>query len=118
MFCGRFNFCAVVVVDLNCCHLRTAYADRVLLLQRGERTICRPTASTHSKKGDEMNNWRGKLCNAINKEFGEPWHKPGFVKSWINDSGVLYIKIGSRDISVNDKGELTGAGTSLCELDE
>lgn len=59
-----------------------------------------------------------KLENIFNAEFGLPFLQDKlvdvhFVESMKDKEKTLQIKIGRRDIWINEKGEVTGAGTDI-----
>lgn len=56
-----------------------------------------------------------KLVGIINREFGVPFLPKGMVKAELEKDGTMHLDIGRRDIHVNDKGNVLGAGTRLDE---
>jgi hypothetical protein len=55
-----------------------------------------------------------KLAEIINREFGEPFNPKGTVRAiYHKKDDTLEIFIGRRDIHINDKGIVIGAGTEL-----
>jgi hypothetical protein len=56
-----------------------------------------------------------KLVEILNKEFSEPFLPKGMVKAELAKDGTMFLDIGRRDIHINDKGTVLGAGTRLDE---
>lgn len=56
-----------------------------------------------------------KIKQIIDQNFKEPFLDDGFViTSFSKNKKELNITIGRRDITINEKGEVTSSGTSLC----
>ena len=54
------------------------------------------------------------LAKVLEEEFRPPFVKDGLVKIRLSKGGgMLNLKIGARDIDLNSRGQVTGAGTFL-----
>ena len=54
------------------------------------------------------------LAKVLEEEFRPPFVKEGLVKVKLSKGGgMLNLKIGVRDIELNSRGQVTGAGTCL-----
>ena len=58
------------------------------------------------------------FCAILNREFGPPFLKEGKVKAQMKEDGTMILKIGRRDIHVNGRGTILGAGTCLVKEEE
>ena len=60
----------------------------------------------------------GKLMDIIAKSFGPPFLEEGHVKVWntidpLNGKRFWHLKIGRRDIELDDGGNMTSSGTDV-----
>jgi len=55
-----------------------------------------------------------KLKEALERAFAPPFLPRGTVEvQWERDGAVLNVRIGRRDMSINEQGEVVGTGTML-----
>lgn len=53
-----------------------------------------------------------KLAETINKYFGPPFLEEDYIKAWVNENG-FHLRIGSRDIALDENGDVWAAGTNM-----
>lgn len=58
-----------------------------------------------------------KVAKLINRDFGPPFLPAGFVKAKATKRNTLAVSIGHRDVEVNEKMEVVGAGSDMLPED-
>jgi hypothetical protein len=58
------------------------------------------------------------LDRIMRKEFGPPFLPHDMVWSQLRDDGTLLLKIGGRDVRIDEEGTVLGAGTEIKDVEE